>query len=210
MVAARKVISAVPSAAVKDIAFYPPLPPRKELLLNSFRYGYYTKVMMVFTHPWWARKGFCGLAQSFNGPASVIRDTSVPVDNKWILTCFMAGDPGRAWFQLPSTQAKTNAILDQLSDLYADRVGVREAFVDSISHEWSLEPFSGYGCPCPSLAPGVLDTVGDALQEPFQNVHFVGTETADVWKGYMEGAVQSGGRGAAEVLSLLQTSVARL
>ena len=209
-VVARKVISAVPSAVVKTIDFDPPLPPRKELLLNSFRYGYYTKVMMIFTHAWWTTKGFSGLAQSFNSPIAVVRDTSVPMDNKWVLTCFMSGDPGRAWFQLPSEQAKTNAILDQLGNLFADRELVHRAFVESVSNEWGLEPFSGYGCPCPALAPGVLDAVGDALQEPFRNVHFVGTETADEWKGYMEGAVQSGERGASEVVSGLQTSVARL
>ena len=209
-VTARKVISAVPAAVLKDITFDPPLPARKELLLNSFRYGYYTKVMMIFKQPFWIAKGFSGLAQSFNGPISVVRDTSVPADNKWILTCFMSGDPGRAWYQLPSAQIKKDVIIDQLGDLYADRVGVREAFIDSLSHEWVEEKFSGYGCPCPALAPGVLDAVGDSLQEPFRNVHFVGTETADEWKGYMEGAVQSGERGAGEVVSRLAASVARL
>jgi len=34
-------------------------------------------------------------------------------------------------------------------------------------------------------------------------VHFVGTETAYEWKGYMDGAVRSGERGATEVVDAL-------
>ena len=68
-----------------------------------------------------------------------------------------------------------------------------------VGHEWYNEQYSGFGCPCPSLTPGVLTAAGDTLREPFQDVHFVGTETAAEWKGYMEGAVRSGERGAVEV-----------
>jgi monoamine oxidase len=32
-------------------------------------------------------------------------------------------------------------------------------------------------------------------------VHWAGTETATVWSGYMEGALQAGERAAAEVLA---------
>jgi len=36
------------------------------------------------------------------------------------------------------------------------------------------------------------------------NVHFVGVETAGEFKGFMEGAVRSGERGAAEVVDALR------
>jgi monoamine oxidase len=35
-------------------------------------------------------------------------------------------------------------------------------------------------------------------------VHFAGTETADHWAGYMDGAVRSGERAAREVLAQLR------
>jgi monoamine oxidase len=41
------------------------------------------------------------------------------------------------------------------------------------------------------------------LREKVGNVHFAGTETSDVWKGYMEGAVRSGDRAGVEVLAEL-------
>ncbi|KAG2413381.1 hypothetical protein HFD88_002570 [Aspergillus terreus] len=207
--AARKVISATPTTVLKSIDIQPPLPPQKQLLVNSLRYGYYTKVMMVFKSAWWVEKGYCGLVQSFNGPVSIFRDTSIPVDGKWVLTCFLAGDTGRLWSQL-SEEARIEAILAQLSDIYADTVRVRGEYVESLGHEWINEQYSGYGCPCPSLAPGVLSVVGDAIREPFRDVHFVGTETAEEWKGYMEGAIRSGERGAQEAIKGLQSSVAHL
>lgn len=83
-----------------------------------------------------------------------------------------------------------------IDDLYTDPAKIREVYVDSVGHEWTTERYSGYGCPCPSLAPGVLGDMGDALQEPFRDVHFVGTEHATKRKGYI------GGRFAATIEAL--------
>jgi monoamine oxidase len=40
-------------------------------------------------------------------------------------------------------------------------------------------------------------------------IHWAGTETASVWNGYMEGAVRSGERAAAEVRELLDEEAVR-
>lgn len=45
---------------------------------------------------------------------------------------------------------------------------------------------------------------GRAIREPVGPIHWAGTETATFWNGYMEGAVQSGDRAAAEVLAALE------
>ena len=41
------------------------------------------------------------------------------------------------------------------------------------------------------------------MRQPVDRIHFAGAETSDVWNGYMDGAVRSGERTAAEVLSEL-------
>ncbi|KAE8420759.1 hypothetical protein BDV36DRAFT_306243 [Aspergillus pseudocaelatus] len=199
---ASKVISTVPSPVIRTISFTPALPARRRLLVNSYTYGYFTKAMLVFKHPFWVEKGFCGLAQSFTGPASIIRDCSVPEDGCWILTCFLSGDLGRAWSQLSET-AQIKSLLDQVGQLYSDRERVCNEYITTVWHDWTTEQYSGFGCPCPSLPPGVLSAVGDVVREPFLNVHFSGTETAIEWKGFMEGAVRSGERAATEVSKLL-------
>jgi monoamine oxidase len=65
--------------------------------------------------------------------------------------------------------------------------------------DWGAEVFSrgGYVGYAP---PGVLLDHGPALQEPVGCIHWAGTETATVWTGYMDGAVQSGQRAAQEIL----------
>jgi monoamine oxidase len=57
------------------------------------------------------------------------------------------------------------------------------------------------GCPVGILGPGVLTAFGPALRAPVGRIHWAGTETSTFWNGYMDGAVRSGERAAAEVLA---------
>lgn len=204
---ARKVIVSLPTPAYKSIHFEPPLPGDKLVLAESGQFNYYTKVMIAFKRPFWIERGFCGLAQSFLGPAAVVRDVSIPDENQWVLGCFMSGDNGRKWSLLPRGERLEQA-LAQIARLYAtpaDRETVDENFIEVIDYDWSTETYAGWGCPSPALGPGVLDTVGHALRTPAGHIHFVGVETAGEFKGWMEGAVRSGRRGAKEVIEALKT-----
>ena len=53
------------------------------------------------------------------------------------------------------------------------------------------------------LGPGTLIDFGEALRQPVDRIHWAGTETSTYWNGYMDGAVRSGRRAAAEVLTAL-------
>ena len=59
--------------------------------------------------------------------------------------------------------------------------------------EWSR------GCYVGLLAPGKAITLARGLREPIGRLHFAGTETARIWTGYIDGAIESGERAAAEV-----------
>ena len=43
---------------------------------------------------------------------------------------------------------------------------------------------------------------GPALREPIGRIHWAGTETAALWTGYVDGAIDSGRRVAAEILGV--------
>jgi monoamine oxidase len=60
------------------------------------------------------------------------------------------------------------------------------------------------------LPPGVLTEYRSAYADPCGRIHWAGTETATLWHGYMDGAVRSGERASAEVLTagLARASVA--
>ena len=203
---ARKIITTVPSPTLSLINFIPELPPSKVAWSQSSGYGFYVKAIVIFKKPFWIEKGYCGLIQSFIGPASVVRDTSSPADDKYALTCFMVGTPGGEWASL-SRSEQEEKLLSQLSSLYGGDDCARRYFVEMITHDWADDIWTGGGCPCPSLTPGVLDTVGpNSLRARFGNLHFAGTETAAEWKGYMEGAVRSGERAAKEVIDSVTSS----
>ena len=76
-------------------------------------------------------------------------------------------------------------------------------FIDYGIFKWDLEPWSRGG-PVAVSSPGTLTRFGPALREPVGPIHWAGTETADYWTGYMDGAVRSGKRAAREVLGALR------
>ena len=51
--------------------------------------------------------------------------------------------------------------------------------------------------------PGHAAGLWPQIREPVGRIHWAGTETSTYWNGYMDGAVRSGQRAAAEALSEL-------
>ena len=199
---AKKVVVSIPTPTYKQITFQPPLPLDKLKYSSNSMLGYYAKMILVWDKPWWRKGGYCGMTQSFVGPASVTRDTSDDLRGQFSLTCFVVGQPGRDWSKL-SAGGRKEAILSQLIALFGseNEADIR-APVEIFEQEWVKDAWS-QGCPCPVVPPNVMSEVGKALRAPFDAIHFVGTETSFEWKGYMEGAVRSGERGAAEVVGAL-------
>jgi Monoamine oxidase len=66
--AARKVITTVPTPALKNITFFPKLPPVKQTWIESTTYGYYTKAMMEFRSPFWIKKRILRFGSIFHRP----------------------------------------------------------------------------------------------------------------------------------------------
>jgi monoamine oxidase len=73
------------------------------------------------------------------------------------------------------------------------------AYVDK---DWIADPWSS-GCYVGVMGPDLLTRIGEALREPVGRLHFAGTETAVRWCGYLDGAIESGERVAAELLARL-------
>jgi monoamine oxidase len=60
----------------------------------------------------------------------------------------------------------------------------------------------GYEC---FVTPGGWAGFGrDGWRSPSGLIHWAGTETASVWNGYIDGAISSGERAAAEALAALE------
>jgi monoamine oxidase len=90
-------------------------------------------------------------------------------------------------------------VLDGFARLFGPRALEVERFIEL---DWAREPWSGGG-PTSNMPPGAWTGFGPALRQPVGRVHWAGTETAEEWSGYMDGAVRSGERAALEVLAAL-------
>ncbi|KAI8960644.1 putative amine oxidase [Daldinia sp. FL1419] len=199
---AKHVVVSVPTSLYHTIQFTPPLPENKQKLGESTALGYFSKVVLVFEKPWWHEAGLSGVMTSYKGPVSFTRDTSVPEDDQWSITCFLVGEMGRTWNKSPKDE-RQEAVLEQFSSVFSTVATIPKPIA---IHEriWSEDPYF-LGAPSPVMGPGVLTSLGsDVLRTPVGNIHFIGTETSVVWKGYMDGAVRSGQKGAEEVVTSLR------
>lgn len=213
----KRVIITVPSPSYQWMAFDPPLPEGKRILSERTKFGHTMKVILVYSKPWWRDYFLCGFAQSSKGPISICRDSSVDGDGQFALTCFVTAEPGKRWIKF-EPEARKHAVLEQVANMFGPACAAKTGSpttkeeVTSLArnplelfyHDWSADPWS-QGCPCPVLPPGpngVLD-LASALVTSVGYLHFAGTETSSVWRGYMEGAVRSGERAAEEVIESL-------
>ncbi|KAE8363579.1 hypothetical protein BDV27DRAFT_158672 [Aspergillus caelatus] len=206
---AKKVILSVATPFYKTIQFSPPLPTEKQRLALENILGYYSKMIFVFQKPWWRTAGLSGeIKAQDNGPILFSMDTSIPEDDQWSISCFIVGGRGLKWSKLSREERYSSACSQLRSgfekvELESGKLEVPEP-INTLEYEWTKQEFF-LGGPCPASPPGLLSSVdGAALCKSFENVHFVGTETSLEWKGYMEGAIRSGDRGAAEVVAELQ------
>jgi monoamine oxidase len=70
--------------------------------------------------------------------------------------------------------------------------------IDYVDHCWGKEEFAPGG-PTAAVPPGSWTTYGPWLRKPVDGIFWAGTETADEWTGFLDGAVRSGKRAADEV-----------
>ncbi|BDP40570.1 putative flavin-containing monoamine oxidase AofH [Deinococcus aetherius] len=202
---AERAVLAVPPALLAGVPFDPPLPPRRAQLQQRLPMGAVVKFMAVYDRPFWRDAGLSGMAISDEGPVTVTFDNSPPQGSPGVLLGFIEGGEARALMGAGEAERR-DAALASLARLFG-----REALrpLETVERDWAAEPHSG-GCYGALFGPGVWTGYGEALREPVGHLHWAGAETARVWMNYMDGAVESGERVAAEVLGVLRPETASL
>jgi len=195
---ARRVVVAVPPAVQGRIAFDPPLPGDRSQLAQHAPMGSVTKVHAVFDRPFWREDGLSGQVVADAGTLRFVSDNSPEDGAHGVLMGFIAGHDDRR-LESAGPAGRREAALADLVRAFGPSAAEPVEFVEQ---RWSAEPFSG-GAPVACFGPGLLTGCGPALRRPVGPVHWAGTETADEWSGYIEGAVSSGERAAGEVLAAL-------
>lgn len=195
---ARRAIVAVPPTLAGRISYDPPLPARRDQLTQRMPQGTVIKTMAVYDRPFWREHGLSGQATSDVGPARVVFDNSPPEGSPGVLLGFLEGRLARRWGARPASERR-EAILAGHARLFGSQATKPERFIERV---WAEEEWTRgcYGC---LMTTGGWTEYGSSLRAPIGPLHWAGAETATVWNGYMDGAVQSGERAASEALAAL-------
>jgi monoamine oxidase len=194
-VEAQHAIVAVPPALGGEIALDPSPPADRRQLAADLRPGRLTKCMALYERPFWRSDGLSGEAVTDAGPVTLTFDSSPRDGSTGVLLGFVGG-PEVGELEGMGKGERRAAVLACFSRLYGRRA---EQPLDYVEQEWSAEEWSGGG-PTSNFGPGGWTECGPSLREPLGRVHWAGTETATIWSGYMEGALQAGERVASELL----------
>ena len=194
----RRVVVTAPPLLAGRIEYDPVLPPARDQLTQRTPMGSVIKCQVIYDEPFWRKDGLSGQATGDGEGSRVVFDNSPPDGSPGVLLAFLEGDEARRLGR-ESVSVRRQAVLDSLVRYFGPRAGTPDGYVEL---DWQQEKWSG-GCYGTLFGPNVWTRYGAALRDPAGLVHFAGTETSPVWAGYMDGAIRSGERAAAEVLAAL-------
>lgn len=198
-VRARHVVAAVPPPLLAAIDHEPALPEPLRATLAAIDMGSTAKVFVAYDEPFWRADGLRGEAVLTDGPVQVVFDNSSADGAVPMLLAFVTGDAARAAAGRSDDELRTG-VLRALTRAFGDRAATP---LEVVQQHWQREPWTG-GCPTANLTMPLDHARGPSvLRRTAGRLHLAGTETAREWRGYMEGAVESGQRAAAEVLAAL-------
>jgi len=194
-------IVAIPPALCGRLVYDPPLPAIRDQLTQRMPQGTVIKCMALYERPFWRDAGLSGQATSTEGPVKVMFDNSPPDGSPGVMLGFLEGRQARELGEW-DPEARRNAVVDCFRRIFGPGAAKPLDYVERV---WAQEEWTRgcYGCYMP---PGGWVSYGRALRAPIGRIHWAGAESATVWNGYMDGAIQSGERAAAEVLDELDGS----
>lgn len=193
----ERVIVAVPLSLSGRISYDPALPAQRDALVQRSPMGSVIKYWVAYRQPFWRRHGWNALVESDEPPTEGFLDASPPGGDVGLIVGFIQAKMALEWTARPMAERKKR-IVERIVHFLGPE-GAEP--IDYIDDDWPADPWTR-GCYGASMGPGVLTTLGPALRAPVGRIHWAGTETSPVWSGYIEGAIRSGERAAAEAAGI--------
>jgi len=193
------VILALPATVIRRVPITPALPAPQHDAIARLKYGRATKTMVQFSQRFWRAPG---RPRAFG--------TTLPFGAFWEGNEEQRGRPGILTFLSGGNASDlTQAIVAKQGAQGLARslefLGSRNAqLLASKQVVWEQDPYArgGYAFFDPAFDPGLRPW----LARPCGRVFFAGEHTSIRWQGYMNGAVESGKRAAAEIAASYQLS----
>ena len=189
-------IVTLPPPLVTQVEFDPPLAQPQADAFREVRMGPAVRVLLQFESRFWKRRRQPSLFASDLSTGAVWDGNEDQRKGRaGILSLLAGGGAARELRDLmtgdgPAAVAGRMAWLGRPSRLLASRLVA-----------WDTDPWAGGGYV--AFHPGFDPLARAWLARPSGRLLFAGEHTSERWQGYMNGAVESGQRAAAEVIALL-------
>jgi monoamine oxidase len=191
---ANYVVCALPASTARDLIFDPPLPDPQHDALARLRYGCATRLLLQFDRRFWRARGR-PLAFGTDLPIGAVWDGNEQQKGRAGILSFLAGGQASKALQELLRRDGVVGVAKQIGWL-----GRPSTIVTARAIAWDEDPWvrGGYAY----FDPGFDPLWRAWLARPAGRIVFAGEHTSIKWQGYMNGAIESGLRAAAEVAAL--------
>jgi len=185
---------AIPATTLRDVEIEPAPPDPQLRSWRELRYGAATRLAVQFSSRFWRKPGR-PLAFGTSQPFGAVWDANEQQRGRGGILSFLAG--GQASAELQAILARDNVagVADRLRWLGRPTDAVASRVI-----RWEAEPWSrgGYAYLDHRYDPRLRDW----LARPWRRAVFAGEHTSIRWQGYVDGAIETGLRAAAEIAAL--------
>jgi monoamine oxidase len=193
---AKFAIVAMPPHLTGRIFYDPPLPSTRQQLTQRVPMGTIAKILISYESPFWREIGLGGVGMGNTEWIELFADSSDPRSGKGVIATFVMGDRYHRWQALNESERKA-VILSDLAAYLGDQALSPSTFdiVDWAANQWVGGGYAAF------MPPGVWTNFGHTIATPVGRIHWAGTEIADRWPGFFDGAVRTGEAAAEAVIA---------
>jgi monoamine oxidase len=202
-VRAGRVVVAIPMAIAGSITYEPLLPMDRAFLNQRMPGGAVIKTSIFYDEPFWRADGLSGQSAAPGTPATLTIDACTDTADPGIMCVITEGTAARELTRLDDAERRA-VIIGEVVDRFGDKA---KSPVEYHEQNWTVERYSGGGM-ISHTPTGVLTEYGPALRAPCGRIHWAGTESSAIMCGWVDGAIRSGERAAAEAISAETVAVA--
>ncbi|HYN07188.1 MAG TPA: NAD(P)/FAD-dependent oxidoreductase [Vicinamibacterales bacterium] len=192
------IVITLPAATLRDVRFEPELPEQQREAFTRLRYGPATRLLVQVARRFWKQSGQPRAFGTDQATGAVWDGNEQQPGPPAVLSFLAGGNASRELQDIIRDEGLTNVL--RRVDWLRRRGTAAPRILASRAISWENDPWArgGYAVFDTSFDP----LLRDWLARPAGRVVFAGEHTSHRWQGYMNGAIESGRRAAAEVAVL--------
>jgi monoamine oxidase len=194
-ITADRVVCTLPFPVLKNIEITPALPEDKRQAINDLKLTPVTRTFQQFKRRVWEQDTLSGYGITDLPIQNTYSPTATQTGTSGILESYTGGQRALDMGAM-SERDRQSFVLREMGNLFSN---LDALYMSGTSVIWHEDPYAGGGFAY--FEPGQMTTLLPLAQRREGRIHFAGEHTS-AWHGWMNGALESGNRAAAEINAL--------